>query len=104
MGFGLAALREANDAASVHNQIAPGPAWTGMNCSGPNAGSPQCRQLASDVDSNRLNWSISAASYACAGALAAASVVTWVLWKPKGLVAHPPMDARGAGFALGGQW
>ena len=104
VGFGIAALREANDAANLHNQIAPGAAWTGMQCSGANTGSPQCRQLASDIDSNRLNWSISAASYACAGALAAASVVTWVLWKPKGLVAHPTMDARGAGFALGGQW
>ena len=104
VGFGIVSLNESKDAANVHNEIAPGSAWTGTKCYGTNAGSALCRQLASDVDSNRLNWSISAASYACAGALAAASVATWMLWKPKGLVAGPTIGARGAGFALGGPW
>ena len=104
VGFGIVSLNESKDAANVHNEIAPGSAWTGTKCSGTNAGSALCRQLASDVDSNRLNWSLSAASYVCAGALAAASVATWMLWKPKGLVAGPTIGARGAGFALGGPW
>src|ERR1019366_3004900 len=102
VGFGIVSLNESKDAANVHNEIAPGSAWTGTKCFGTNAGSALCRQLASDVDANRLNWSISAASYVCAGALAAASVATWMLWKPKGLVAGPTIGARGAGFALGG--
>jgi tetratricopeptide (TPR) repeat protein len=104
VGFGIASLNESKDAANVHNEIAPGSAWTGTKCSGANAGSALCRQLARDVESNRLNWSVSAASYVCAGALAAASVATWMLWKPKGFVARPTIGARGAGLVLGGQW
>jgi tetratricopeptide (TPR) repeat protein len=104
VGFGIASLNQARDAANLHNEIAPGSAWTRMTCSGVNAGSAPCRQLASDVDANRLNWGLSAVSYVCAGALAAASVATWMLWKPKGLVAGPTIGARGAGFALGGPW
>jgi tetratricopeptide (TPR) repeat protein len=101
VGFGIAALHQANDAARVQKQIEPGSMWTGTKCY---ASSPLCKQLASDIDANRLTWTISAVSYACAGALAAASIATWALWKPKGLVAGPTMDARGAGFALGGHW
>jgi len=104
VGFGIASLNQSKDAANLHDEIAPGSPWTGAKCAGPNAGSAPCRQLASDVDANRLNWSLSATSYVCAGALAAASVATWMLWKPKGLVASPTIGARGAGFALGGPW
>jgi|SRR5580658_3069145 hypothetical protein len=89
--------------AGVHSEIAPGSAWTAANCSGANAGSALCTQLASDVDSNRLNRSISAACYVCAGALAAASIATWILWKPE-LAIRPTIGARGAGFVLGWQW
>jgi hypothetical protein len=104
VGFGVASLNQSKDATNLRNEIAPGSPFTGTTCSGANAGSAPCRQLASDVEANRLNWGISTASYVCAGALAAASVATWMLWKPKGLVAGPTIGARGAGFALGGPW
>jgi hypothetical protein len=101
VGFGVASLSQSKDVANLRNAIAPGSAWTGTTCSG---GSAPCRQLASDVAANRLNWGLSAASYVCAGALAAASVATWMLWKPKGLVVGPTIGAQGAGLALGGPW
>ena len=102
LGFGIAARDKANDAGSLHAE----PGWTSTGCSGANAGSAPCRELASAVDANRLNWGISTASYVCAGALAAASAATWVLWKPKSaaLVARPSVGARSGGLVLDGQW
>jgi hypothetical protein len=103
VGFGIAAANKASDAQNV--QSSPGSAWSRNRCYAASP-PPLCTQLASDVDSNRLNWSISAASYVGAGVLGAASLATWMLWKPKAaaIAARPMLDARGGGLVVDGRW
>jgi tetratricopeptide (TPR) repeat protein len=103
VGFGIAAANKASDAQNVQNGF--GSAWSSSRCYGASA-PPLCSQLASDVDSNRLNWSISAASYVGAGVLGAASLATWMLWKPKSgaIGARPMLDAQTGGVVVDGRW
>jgi tetratricopeptide (TPR) repeat protein len=103
VGFGIAAANKASDAQNVQNGF--GSAWSSSRCYGASA-PPSCTQLASDVDSNRLNWGISAASYVGAGVLGAASFATWMLWKPKAgaIAARPMFDAQTGGVVVDGRW
>jgi hypothetical protein len=103
VGFGIAAANKASDAQNL--QSSPGSDWSSSRCYRAGA-SPLCAQLASDVDSNRLNWSISAASYVGAGVLGAASLATWMLWKPKSgaIAARPMLDAQTGGVVVDGRW
>ena len=103
VGFGIAAANKASDAQNLQNS--PGSDWSSSRCYRASA-SPLCAQLASDVDSNRLNWSISAASYVGAGVLGAASLATWMLWKPKSpaIAARPMLDAQTGGVVVDGRW
>ena len=105
VGFGIAATKEADDAQSVQNEIRPGSAWTGSKCFG--TGAPTlCTQLKGDVDANRAYWATSVASYVGAGVLGAASLATWMLWKPKSgaIAARPTLGVQGGGLVVGGQW
>jgi hypothetical protein len=103
VGFGIAAANKASDAQNVQNGF--GSTWSSSRCSGASA-PPSCAQLASDVDSNRLNWGISAASYVGAGVLGVASLATWMLWKPKSgaIAARPLLDAQMGGVVVDGRW
>jgi hypothetical protein len=103
VGFGIAAANKASDAQNLQNS--PGSDWSSSRCYRAGA-SPLCAQLASDVDSNRLNWSISAGSYIGAGVLGAASLATWMLWKPKSgaIAARPMLDAQTGGVVVDGRW
>jgi tetratricopeptide (TPR) repeat protein len=103
VGFGVAAANKASDAQNVQNSA--GSAWSSNRCYGASA-PPLCTQLASDVASNRLNWSIAAASYVGAGVLGAASLATWMLWKPKSgaIAARPMLDAQTGGVVVDGKW
>lgn len=101
VGFGIAAANKASDAQNVQNVLGSG----NSQCHGASA-PPSCAQLASDVESNRLNWGISAASYVGAGVLGAASLATWMLWKPKSgaIAARPLLDAQTGGVVVDGRW
>ncbi|MDP9149454.1 MAG: hypothetical protein M3O36_05880 [Myxococcota bacterium] len=105
VGFGLAAANKANAVQNVQNQISPGSAWNGSECLGPSA-SPLCTQLKRDVDTNRAYWTVSVASYVGAGVLGAASLATWMLWKPKAgaVTAHPMLSAQSGGVVVNGCW
>ena len=105
VGFGIAAANKANVAQDVQNQISPGSAWNGNQCFGGSA-SPLCTQLKGDVDTNRAYWTVSVASYVSAGVLAAASVATWMLWKPKSgaVAARPMLSAQSGGVVVDGCW
>jgi hypothetical protein len=63
-------------------------------------------QVKSDVDANRTYWTVSAASYVGAGVLGAASLATWILWKPKSgaIAARPILDAQTGGVVVDGRW
>jgi hypothetical protein len=106
IGFGLAARNNANDAQRLRSGLASGSAWTNDECTGASASSPPCGQLKSDVDANRRDWIVSAASSVGAGVLGAASLATWLWWKPKSfaVTAHPAIGARDAGVVINGQW
>ncbi len=101
VGFGLAAADKASDAQNVRNS----PGWSSSRCFGASA-PPLCTQLKGDVDANRGYWSVSAASYVGAGILGAASLATWMLWKPKpgALGAAPMLGAQGGGLVVDGRW
>lgn len=105
VGFGIAAANKANDAQNVQSQMAPGSAWNVNQCLGPSA-SALCTQLKGDVDTNRAYWTVSIASYVGAGVLGAASLATWMLWKPKSgaVAARPVLSARSGGFVVDGCW
>ena len=103
MGFGIAAANKADDAQNVQNS--PGSAWSSSRCHGVSA-SPLCTQLKGDVDANRAYWTVSAASYVGAGVLGAASLATWMLWKPKSgaIAARPMLDGQTGGVVVDGRW
>jgi tetratricopeptide (TPR) repeat protein len=103
VGFGIAAANKASDAQNVQNGF--GSTWSSSRCHGASA-PPSCAQLASDVESNRLNWGISVASYVGAGVLGAASLATWMLWKPMSgaIAARPLLDAQTGGVVVDGRW
>jgi hypothetical protein len=103
VGFGIAAADKASDAQNVQNS--PGSAWSSNRCYGASA-PPLCGQLKGDVDANRGYWSVSTASYVGAGILGAASLATWMLWKPKpgALAAGPMLGAQGGGLVMDGRW
>ena len=103
VGFGIAAANKASDAQSVQNS--PGSAWSSNRCFGASA-SPLCTQLKGDVDANRAYWTVSAASYVGAGVLGAASLATWMLWKPKSgaIAARPMLDAQTGSVVVDGRW
>jgi tetratricopeptide (TPR) repeat protein len=108
VAFGVASRNEANEVQSLHNEIAPGSAWTNTQspCAGASGSSRLCAQLKTALDANREDWTVSAASYVAAGVLGAASLATWMLWKPKSgaVVARPAVGAQSAGLVLSGQW
>lgn len=106
VGFEVASGSDAADAQKVQNQIAQGSAWNGQQCAGPGSSSALCNRLGSDVDSNRLNWTIATASAVAAGVLGAAAAATWVLWRPRGaaVTARPAVGAQSAGVVVGGPW
>jgi hypothetical protein len=101
--FGIAAANKASDAQNVQNS--PGSAWSSNRCYGASA-SPLCTQLKSEVEANRAYWTISAASYVGAGVLGAASLATWMFWKPKPgtIAAHPMLGVQGGGLVVDGRW
>jgi tetratricopeptide (TPR) repeat protein len=103
VGFGIAAANKASDAQNV--QSSPGSAWSSSRCFGASA-SPPCTQVKEDVDANRAYWTVSAASYVGAGVLGAASLATWMLWKPKSgaIAARPMLDAQAGGVVVDGRW
>jgi hypothetical protein len=106
VAFGVASRNEANEVQSLHNEIAPGSAWTNTQSPCVGASGGRCAQLKTAIDANREDWTISAASYVAAGVLGAASLATWMLWKPKSgaVVARPAVGAQSAGLVLAGQW
>jgi hypothetical protein len=106
VGFEVASGSNAADAQKVQNQLASGSASTGQPCAGSSSSNALCNQLRTDVDSNRLNWTIATASYVTAGVLGAAAAATWVLWRPRGaaVTARPAVGAQSAGVVLSGQW
>ncbi|MDP9036679.1 MAG: hypothetical protein M3O50_17900 [Myxococcota bacterium] len=89
----------------MQSRIAPGSAWNGNECLGPSA-SALCAQLKRDVDINRTYRTVSIASYVGAGVLGAASLATWMLWKPKAgaVTAHPMLSAQSGGVVVNGCW
>jgi tetratricopeptide (TPR) repeat protein len=103
VGFGIAAANKASDAQNVQNSA--GSAWSRSLCYGANA-PPLCTQYKGDVDANRAYWTVSAASYVGAGVLGAASLATWMLWKPKpgAIAARPMLGAQGGGLVVDGRW
>jgi hypothetical protein len=106
VAFGIASTNKASDVQSLHNDLAAGSPWATTECSGASGSSALCTELKSDVDANRQYWAFSAASYIGAGVLGAASVATWILWKPKSgaVVARPTLGGRSAGLVIDGQW
>jgi hypothetical protein len=106
VGFEVASGNNAADAQKVQNQVASGSAWNGEQCAGSSSSSALCSRLRTDVDSNRLNWTIATASYVAAGVLGAAAAATWVLWRPRAAVvtARPAVGRQTAGVVLSGQW
>ncbi|MGH7437877.1 MAG: hypothetical protein ACRENE_19535 [Polyangiaceae bacterium] len=105
VGFGIAATNKANDAQSAQDRISPGSPWSRSACNGA-SDPPLCTQLKSDVDANREYWFASAASYVGAGVLGAASLATWMLWKPRAgaVAARPMLGAQGGGVVVDGRW
>ena len=105
VGFGIAAANKANDAQTVQNEISPGSAWNSSRCFGASV-SPRCTELKRDVGANRTDWTVSTASYVGAGVLGAASLATWMLWKPRpgAVAARPMLGAQGAGVVVDGRW
>jgi tetratricopeptide (TPR) repeat protein len=103
VGFGIAAANKASDVQNVQNN--PGSAWSSSRCYGASA-SPLCTQVKGDVDANRAYWTVSVASYVGAGVLGAASLATWMLWKPKSgaIAARPMLGAQGGGLIVDGRW
>ena len=103
VGFGVAAANKASDAQNVQNSA--GSAWSSSRCYVASA-SPLCTQLKGDVDANRAYWTVSAASYVGAGVLGAASLATWMLWKPKpgAIAARPMLGVQGGGLLVDGRW
>jgi hypothetical protein len=102
----LAAHSESNEVQNVRNQIAPGSSGNSSACSGASAENGPCAQLKNAVDANRRDWALSVGSYVGAGALGAAALATWILWKPKSgaLSATPTVGARSAGLVVAGAW
>ena len=102
----MAAQSKARDTQDTRTELAHGSAWTNLECNGASATTRLCSQLKSDVDANRLYWTVAAIIYVGAGVLGVASLATWMGWRPKpgALVARPTLDARGAGFVLDGRW
>jgi hypothetical protein len=86
-------------------QDSAGSGWSRNRCYGASA-PPLCTQLQGDVDANRAYWIVSAASYVGAGVLGAASLATWLLWKPKSgaIAARPMLDAQTGGVVVDGRW
>ncbi len=103
VGFGIAAADKASDVQNLQNS--PASAWSSSRCYGQSA-SPLCTQVKDDVDANRAYWTVSAASYVGAGVLGAASLATWMLWKPKSgaIAARPVLGAQGGGLVVDGRW
>jgi len=103
VGFGIAAANKASDVQNLQNS--PASAWSSSRCYGASA-SPLCTQVKDDVDANRAYWTVSAASYVGAGVLGAASLATWMLWKPKSgaIAARPVLGAQGGGLVVDGRW
>jgi tetratricopeptide (TPR) repeat protein len=103
VGFGIAAANKASDVQNVQNN--PASDWSSSRCHDA-SGSPLCMQVKGDVDANRTYWTVSAASYVGAGVLGAASLVTWILWKPKSgaIAARPILDAQTGGVVVDGRW
>jgi hypothetical protein len=65
--------------------------------------------LSADARAAKRNWDLSIASYVGAGALGAASVAAWMLWRPRplgkeGVRMAPAVTTRSAGLALYGEW
>jgi hypothetical protein len=104
VAFGVASQNEANKVPGLQNQIAAGSGWTGMQCAEASGASHFCAQLKTAVDANREDWAVSAVSYVAAGVLGAASLATWMLWKPKSVLVRPAVGAQSAGLVLGGPW
>ncbi|MGH7440839.1 MAG: hypothetical protein ACRENE_34605, partial [Polyangiaceae bacterium] len=105
VGFEVASGSNAADAQKVQNQLGATSAMNGP-CAGASGSSALCNRLRTDVDSNRLNWTISTASYVAAGVLGAATAATWILWRPRGAAvsARPTVGAESAGVVLSGEW
>jgi hypothetical protein len=103
VGFGIAAADKASDVQNAQNS--PGSAWSSSRCYGAST-APVCTQVKGDVDANRTYWTASAASYVGAGVLGAASLATWMLWKPKSgaIAARPVLGAQGGGLIVDGRW
>jgi tetratricopeptide (TPR) repeat protein len=103
VGFGIAATDKANDVQNL--QDSPSSAWSSSRCHDA-SGSPLCTQVKGDVDANRAYWTVSVASYVGAGVLGAASLATWMLWKPKSgaIAARPLLDAQTGGVVVDGRW
>jgi tetratricopeptide (TPR) repeat protein len=103
VGFGIAAADKASEVQNV--QSSPGSAWSSSRCYGAST-APVCTQVKGDVDANRTYWTVSAASYVGAGVLGAASLATWMLWKPKSgaIAARPLLDAQTGGVVVDGRW
>ena len=103
VGFGIAATNKASDAQNLQNGA--GSSWSSSRCYGASA-SALCTQLKGDVDANRTYWTVSAASYVGAGVLGAASLATWMIWKPKpgAVAARPMLGAQGGGVVVDGRW
>jgi len=101
VGFGIAAANKASDAQNVQNGLGSG----NSQCHGASA-PPSSAQLKGDVDANRTYWTVSPASYVGAGVLGAASLATWMLWKPKSgaIAARPLLDAQTGGVVVDGRW
>jgi len=104
VGFGIASQNSAHNAQVLQNEVSSG--WTSTQCAGPLGSTPFCMKLKGDVDANRQDWTLSAVSYVGAGVLGAASLATWMLWKPKSapVAVRPVVGAGGAGLVVGGPW
>jgi hypothetical protein len=106
IGFSMAARNQASSSQALRSTVDP--AGTGSACFGIASGA--CASLGDDVQAARRNSTLSTASYAAAGALGAASLATWMLWRPgsepgpKSAFLVPTVTPRGAGLLVTRDW
>jgi hypothetical protein len=107
VGFAIAARQQASNAQTISTTIDPN--GTGTACYGAAGSSASCVTFNDDTQAAKRNWTISIASYVGAGVLGAASLATWMLWRPTspakvGVRMAPAVSAHTAGLVLHGEW
>jgi hypothetical protein len=110
IGVGLAAAswKERGNADALRRQIDP--SGTATECALGGAGdAAACSRLDGTLHAQAQDTTISHVAYIAAGVLGAASVATWLFWRPghaRGLqmTARPSLSSRRAGFVVEGRW